>query len=223
MNSETLKVLLVDDDEDDYVITRDLLSEIPSYQVELEWIPDFGEALEKVSTHVHGLYLVDYRLGERTGLELMNEAIKGGCKEPIILLTGQGDRDVDIQAMKAGAADYIVKNRLDADVLDRTIRYSIERQRTAMVKERLITELQNALAEIKTLNGMLPICSACKRIRDDSGYWNQLEKYLEEHSHAEMSHSICPTCAQQLYPAHAERMTGAVDQSEATSIENVDA
>lgn len=67
-------------------------------------------------------------------------------------------------------------------------------------REKLITELQNAAAEIKTLGGLLPICAACKMIRDDKGYWNQIETYISDHSEADFSHSICPDCYTKLYP-----------------------
>ncbi|NLI33584.1 MAG: sensor with HAMP domain protein, partial [Deltaproteobacteria bacterium] len=68
--------------------------------------------------------------------------------------------------------------------------------------EALIEELRNALAQVKTLSGLLPICAACKRIRDDNGYWRQIEAYIGEHSEAEFSHGICPECARRLYPEH---------------------
>ncbi len=67
-------------------------------------------------------------------------------------------------------------------------------------RERLIRELQDALANIKTLRGLLPICFSCKQIRDDKGYWNQIDTYIQEHTDAEITHGICPTCAQKLYP-----------------------
>jgi hypothetical protein len=67
-------------------------------------------------------------------------------------------------------------------------------------KEKLIIELKNAFREVKTLGGLLPICASCKKIRDDKGYWNQLEDYIQKHSEAEFSHSVCPVCAKKLYP-----------------------
>jgi hypothetical protein len=73
-------------------------------------------------------------------------------------------------------------------------------KRSEKERERLIAELQDALSKVRTLSGMLPICSACKKIRDDKGYWNQIETYLREHSEAEFSHGICPECAKKLYP-----------------------
>jgi DNA repair exonuclease SbcCD ATPase subunit len=75
-----------------------------------------------------------------------------------------------------------------------------ERQREAKERERLISELEDALSKVRTLSGLLPICSSCKNIRDDQGYWKQMEAYISEHSEAEFSHSMCPPCAQKLYP-----------------------
>ena len=76
-----------------------------------------------------------------------------------------------------------------------------ERKQAEQERERLIKDLQSALAEIKTLSGMLPICANCKKVRDDSGYWRQIEAYVEQHSSAEFSHGLCPDCARQLYPS----------------------
>jgi two-component system cell cycle sensor histidine kinase/response regulator CckA len=77
---------------------------------------------------------------------------------------------------------------------------SVERKRAEAEREKLIKELQDAIARINKLNGLLPICAHCKKIRDDKGYWNQIESYIREHSEAEFSHGICPDCAQKLYP-----------------------
>lgn len=73
-------------------------------------------------------------------------------------------------------------------------------------RERLIQELTEALARVKTLSGMLPMCSSCKKIRDDEGYWNQIEVYIGDHSEAEFSHGICPPCAKGLYPKHYAKL-----------------
>ena len=75
-----------------------------------------------------------------------------------------------------------------------------ERKKIEQEKEDLIAELRKALATIKTLHGILPICASCKKIRDDKGSWNQLESYIREHSEAEFSHGLCPDCAKRLYP-----------------------
>jgi transcriptional regulator with GAF, ATPase, and Fis domain len=76
----------------------------------------------------------------------------------------------------------------------------IERKRVGEERERLILQLQDALAEVKQLSGLLPICASCKKIRDDKGYWNQIEEYIRDRSEAEFSHSICPDCMKKLYP-----------------------
>ena len=75
-----------------------------------------------------------------------------------------------------------------------------DRKRTEMERKNLIVELKDALAQVKTLRGLLPICSHCKKIRDDTGYWNQIESYIHKHSDAEFSHGICPECAKKYYP-----------------------
>lgn len=75
-----------------------------------------------------------------------------------------------------------------------------QRKQAEEERERLINELQQALAKVKRLSGLLPICSSCKKIRDDSGYWKQIEAYIREHSEAEFSHGVCPECARRLYP-----------------------
>jgi PAS domain S-box-containing protein len=95
------------------------------------------------------------------------------------------------------------KNAKDANgrfiVLVRDI---TSRKQTELEKEKLIIELKKAVSKIKTLRGLLPICSSCKKIRDDKGYWNQLEAYIKAHSDADFSHSICPECAKKLYPEY---------------------
>jgi PAS domain S-box-containing protein len=126
MKNDIIKTLLVDDDEDDYLITKDLLSEINRANYKLDWVSTYGEALKIIARNQHDVYLIDYRLGEFSGLDLIQTAIENGCSVPMILLTGQGDSEVDIEAMKVGATDYLVKGQLDASSLERSIRYSIK-------------------------------------------------------------------------------------------------
>jgi signal transduction histidine kinase len=121
-----LRVLLVEDDEDDYVLIRDLLAEIEG--LALEWVDDYDEALRRLERDAHDVCLVDYRLGERSGLKLMREASSMGHRAPMILLTGMGDRKVDLEAMRAGAADYLLKGEIDAPTLERSIRYAFARR-----------------------------------------------------------------------------------------------
>jgi len=129
MDSRELRVLIADDDEDDYLITRDLLLQIGRSKFHMDWAPSYRTALEAIHSNQHDIYLFDYRLGEGDGLELLREALARGCKAPIILLTGTDDWETDVEAMKAGAADFLVKGHLDVRLLERSIRYAIERKR----------------------------------------------------------------------------------------------
>ncbi|MDR3603402.1 MAG: hypothetical protein P4L38_02125, partial [Syntrophaceae bacterium] len=81
-------------------------------------------------------------------------------------------------------------------------------------KERLIIELQHALAQVKKLSGFIPICASCKKIRDDKGYWRQVEEYIRDHSEALFSHSICPDCMRSLYPEIAANVLGPANKNE---------
>ena len=128
---EIIKVLLVEDDEDDYLITRDLFSEIKGPQITLTWDQSFEKGLETMTLNRHHVCLVDYRLGAHNGIELLRAALGGGCQSPIILLTGAGEHEIDIEAMQAGAADYLVKTQLQANTLERSVRYALQRQRAA--------------------------------------------------------------------------------------------
>ncbi len=130
MNDLPIKVLLIDDDEEDFILTRYVFDEFKNNQFELEWIANYADGLAALKECRHDIFLLDYRLGERTGLELLGEAIDGGCRAPIILLTGQGDKEIDFQAMQAGASDYLVKSELEAPLLERSIRYSLEHAQT---------------------------------------------------------------------------------------------
>src|SRR5580698_5601060 len=129
MNETPVKVLLVDDDEDDFVITRALISEIGGQRYQLDWVSNYADALAAIQRREHDICLLDYRLGERTGLDLLRESRSFSLRPPMILLTGQGDQQIDLDAMKAGAADYLVKGQLTAHQLDRAIRYALERKR----------------------------------------------------------------------------------------------
>ncbi|HEX2060568.1 MAG TPA: EAL domain-containing protein, partial [Thermoanaerobaculia bacterium] len=125
-----MRLLLVEDDEDDFVLTRELLAEAKRTRFEIDWISTFDEALRALAGSTHDLCLIDYRLGEHDGLELLRHARELGVTAPMILLTGQGDGDVDLAAMRSGAADYLVKGTIDGPLLERSIRYALEQSRT---------------------------------------------------------------------------------------------
>jgi len=128
MISRTISILLVEDDEDDFVLTRDQLGEAKGgSRIDLVWARTYDEAVQEIRARHFDAYLVDYRLGEHTGLDLLAGELQQGRIGPVVILTGQGTHDVDVEAMKLGAAGYLLKGDLRAGELERTIRYAIER------------------------------------------------------------------------------------------------
>lgn len=121
------RILIVDDDEDDFIITSDLIRSIPSSGFSISWCYSYKEALDQMKDRRNDIYFIDYRLGAKTGLDLLKEAIAAGCEEPVILLTGKGNHDVDMEAMRVGAMDYLIKGELNEEKLERSIRYALER------------------------------------------------------------------------------------------------
>ena len=123
--------MLIEDDEDDFIITRDLLAEIPGKKFSVEWVKTYEEGLAIMVLNRHDVCLLDYRLGAYNGVELLRAAVAGGCQSPVILLTTSGHQKIDMEAMEAGASDYLVKSVLEANWLERSIRYAIQRKRAA--------------------------------------------------------------------------------------------
>ncbi|MEI9951525.1 MAG: response regulator [Pseudomonadota bacterium] len=127
MGTASTRLLLVEDDEEDFILTRKLLRENGRTTFDLKWVQNYESALVELRTP-YDVCLVDYRLGADTGLSLIEQAITQGFRGPMILLTGCGDHDVDARAMKAGAADYLVKDQLTPQLMERVIRHSIARR-----------------------------------------------------------------------------------------------
>lgn len=132
LDKPAIRILIIDDDEDDYFITSEYLRQIEEYTLTIEWSYKYADAIEQVKSRKYDIYFVDYRLGAKTGLDFLKEAIRLGCEEPIVLLTGKGNKEIDIEAMQIGATDYLVKTELNADKLERCLRYALER--TAYLK-----------------------------------------------------------------------------------------
>jgi len=123
--SSRINVLLVDDDQDSFILTRHQLSKIPGGNFHMDWASSYEAGLEQIQQGTHDVYLLDYRLGAQTGLDLLQEALAGGCKAPIIILTSENPT-VDAEAMRLGAADFLSKDKLDSALLERSIRYSVK-------------------------------------------------------------------------------------------------
>lgn len=129
MESSTWLILLIEDDEEDYFLTRSMFKEVTKHTVDLKWAQNSRDALQMLTQIQPDVVLVDYQLGPENGLELVRKAVMQGYRMPFILLTGQGSYDVDMEAMQAGATDYLSKNEVTPTSLERTIRYAIERRR----------------------------------------------------------------------------------------------
>jgi two-component system cell cycle sensor histidine kinase/response regulator CckA len=143
MTSDTIKVLLIEDDEDDYILTRELLSEMKVGKYVLDWAPSYEKGLEIAARGEHHVCLVDYRLGARSGVQLVREARESNLTTPMILLTGRGSHDVDLEAMQAGATDYLVKDETPPERLERTIRYAVELNTERKEAETALTQSES--------------------------------------------------------------------------------
>ena len=124
---------------------------------------------------------------------------------PIIFLTAKVEIDDIVRGFKIGAADYVAKPFNSAELLAR-VRTQLDLKKSRDSEKRLIAELQQALHDVKTLSGLLPICASCKKIRDDHGYWQQAEEYISDKSDAKFSHSLCPDCIKKLYPELVDKL-----------------
>ena len=142
-----LSILLIEDDEDDYLITKRHINNIPDKSITLDWVSSFNEARETLATSQHDICLIDYRLGEHTGLELLHYAKEINYRTPTIILTGQADHKTDIEATEAGASDFLVKTELNSRQLERTFRYTIKMKQ---VMDGLRKARDNLKAEVET-------------------------------------------------------------------------
>jgi DNA-binding NtrC family response regulator len=201
---ERLRVLLVEDDEAHVELVRRAF-EAQGGTVDLHVAASLKQARLQCAAQLPNLVIGDWLLPDGRGTELLPPPGTEAAF-PVVIMTSHGNEQVAVDAMKAGALDYVVKtpeNLADmAHIADRALRVwrlILERRAAEAERERLIAELKQALAKVKRLHGLLPICSACKRIRDDQGYWQQVELYITERSEATFTHGVCPECARRIY------------------------
>ena len=184
MQSHPVRVLLVDDDEDDYLIVRDLLSNLFSMEFILEWVSDYQAALDAMLSNEFDVCLLDYRLKERNGLELMQEAVSRGSMTPIVFLTGHEGYGPDLEAMRKGAADWLTKGELSATLLERSMRHAMERQqmRAEQIKAgrviQALSECNHAVIHIEDEVELLR--AICRIVVDVGGYRMAWVGYAEE-------------------------------------------
>jgi len=192
--------------EDEAIVAADIQDrlEVLGYEV-AGWGTTGAEALELARTTNPDLILMDIMLkGPMNGIQAAH-IVRVELSLPVIFLTANSDEAVLEQAKISEPFAYLLKP-FEERQLRTNIEMALYKSRLERERARLTKELQEALTTIKTLSGLLPICAWCKSVRDDSGYWMRVEQYVEEHSHATFSHSVCPECASRYF---GPEMTGA--------------
>jgi two-component system, sensor histidine kinase and response regulator len=198
MNNQIIKVLFIDDDEDDYVITRNLLAKIEGGNFHMEWEADYTTAVETIKECRHDVYLIDYRLGQHNGVDLVRLVVESDCKAPAIMLTG--DNRVDIEATRAGAADYLVKWSITPAGLERSIRHALDRSRGVeelrRSEERYRALVDNSLGFIFThdIDGRLlsinPAAARALGYQPHEVIGRNLREFLPSIAHAQYDHYL---------------------------------
>jgi two-component system, response regulator PdtaR len=207
MNKD-LRVLIAEDDSLVSEMIEGLLEDI-DYTVAGK-ATDGQQAIELVQSLRPDVVLMDIEMPHINGLEATRR-ILACCPTPVVILTAYETQELITQASEVGVGAYLVKPPNKRQV-ERALTIAIARFKDLTLLRELNNELQTrneqlqtALAQIKTLKGLLPICSGCKKIRNDQGYWQQVELYISEHSGVEFSHGLCPDCIQRLYPDTYEK------------------
>jgi DNA-binding NtrC family response regulator len=198
MNARPIVVLLIEDNADDALLIRTYLSAAMKVPHEVKHVDRLSKGLECMKNGGIDVVLLDLNLPDGSGLGTFEKVHAEAPDVPVIMLTGHDDDEVAVAAVQKGAQDYLVKDEVTGSLLGKSIRHAIERQK-------LLSQIEHSRKEIKTLKGFLPICASCKKIRDDKGYWTQIETYIRARSEAEFSHGLCPECADKLYGIRLEK------------------
>lgn len=199
-----LDILFLEDDVDDAVLVKEMLTEVGGdllYNITWNERLDTGvQTITRSKEKPFDLIILDLNLPPSQGLDTLNAILMICCHTPVVVVTGLDDETIGKEAIRLGAQDYLIKGKTNDFILKRVIIHAIERFKILKEKERLIAELRAAQEDIHVLSGLIPICANCKKIRDDHGYWHQVETYISNHSDADFSHSLCPDCTAKLYP-----------------------
>ena len=202
-----IKILCVEDDAD----TRgELLALLRRRARSVIEAADGPVGLEAFCKHTPDLVITDLRMPGMDGLGMIREIRRVDPQVKVVVMTAHNDSAYLFEAIQAGVNHYLMKplqmERLDAAIHE-CAELILTRQALAdsiKEKDKLIAELQQALERVKLLSGLLPICSKCKKIRNGEGGWEQLERYLCQHSEAKFSHGLCPDCLGRLFSEYGE-------------------
>lgn len=196
MNTNDMRVLIADDEP--YVV--DLITqELAEFGAKVVATANNGRAaVEQTALFRPDVVLMDVEMPIFNGLAATRR-IQAECPTPVVMLTCSSDREIIQNAVDAGAGGYLMKIP-SIQELERNILIARARFKELMEMRHLNDQLQNALAHIKRLHGLLPICMYCHDIRDDRQKWQQIEQYISDRTEATFSHSICPTCLRKHHP-----------------------
>jgi len=195
-----LRVLIVEDDPLVMEMICGIVDDI-GYSI-LGEAMDGQEAIEKTKTLKPDLVLMDVEMPRLNGIEAAR-IIYNECPTPVIILTAYDSFDLVNQAGDAGVGAYLLKPP-NTQELKRAVTIALARFDDFIALQQLNNQLQKTLAQVKTLTGLLPICANCKKIRNDQGYWQQLEVYIQQHIDVKFSHGICPNCMEDIYSDFVE-------------------
>lgn len=197
---EKISVLIVEDNPLDTLLIKENLDDIPEKYYSVKDATTLAEAMRKITAGRFDVILLDLSLPDSKGFDTVRTVVSRFPQSTIIVLTGLKDEQLALQAVRYGAQDYLEKNQISPALLHRSISYAVERKKAALERENLLADLTEALERIEQLQGILPICAACKKIRNSEGGWEQIEVYLKKHANTSFSHGICPNCLTELYP-----------------------
>lgn len=200
---QTLHVLIAEDSPDDAELLKREL-ERGNYTVALERVETEGAFTQALTLGSWDLVLCDWTMPLFSGKSALTIARNVDADIPFIYVSGTIGEDAAVDAMRSGAHDYVLKNNLTRLVpaVDRELREAKFRRIHKAVeadRERLKVELSGALADVKYLRGLLPICASCKKIRNDRDEWQHIEVYIQQHSDAQFTHGMCPDCLKRYY------------------------
>ena len=198
MNTDKPLIVIVDDIQENVRILHHALKDEP-YSFAIAY--SGNELLQLLETHQVTLILLDVMLPDIDGFALAKRILSDErfTAIPIIFVTARSEQEDRIRGFEAGGVDYVSKPFDGREILER-VRTHVNLRLALEEQKRLNRELQVALDRVKSLEGIIPICSSCKKIRDDEGYWTQVERYVSEHTGVMFSHSLCPDCAAKLFP-----------------------
>jgi CheY-like chemotaxis protein len=206
VTGQPLRVLLIEDSATDAELTLHALTR-HGYAVQADTVASKAEFTACLRQSSYDVILCDYDLPGWEGIEALSLLEQMQKDIPFILVTGALEDATAAAIIDKGADDYVLKERLGRLPLAvrrvmREQRLLEERRQAAAEREQLIQKLQESLAEVKRLNGLLPICVTCKRVLSVKGYWSRIEVFIERNSEAQVSPSLCPTCASSIYPEY---------------------